>query len=90
MSRKRIGGETRLHLADKQKGDGREPKLGAVARSRKMRTGNKIKTNEVMLKIISPGEVERAVTSQGIHGGGGSVDPEIMKALENRDAELEG
>ena len=47
-------------LAEKQKLNGRKPKLGAVARSRKIRTESKIKMKEVMLKVISPGKVERA------------------------------
>ena len=47
-------------LVDKRKWDRREPRLGAVARSRKMRTGNKIEIKEVVLKMFPPGKVERA------------------------------
>ena len=35
-------------LADKQKDDGREPELGSVARSRKIRTGSKIKRMKLL------------------------------------------
>ena len=42
----RNGGGTNLPLADMQKFVGREPKLGAVARSSKMRAGSKFKTKE--------------------------------------------
>ena len=44
-------------LADRKKWDGRESRLGAVVRSRKMRTGKRFKTTEVMPKTFSPGKV---------------------------------
>ena len=48
----------RPSLGEKHKWDGQEPKIGVVAHSSKIRTENKIKSKEAMLKIISPGKVE--------------------------------